>query len=176
MTDGTAEYNEKNYRNSLFYDLAKSSVIRIAWAQAKELALHGGTALTLLGYGEPPTSGRSARASYSSARNPRGSAATRAQTSSPTCALYLQAGTRHRARRTIYRTLRHPGAPTIRGFRHKYAQAHLRAPSTPFYESEGRRFGSCRACLSKSSICKSFAAVPLSVPPNLQGLTVVRRE
>ena len=47
MTDGTAEYNEKNYRNSLFYDLAKSSVIRIAWAQAKELALHGGTALAL---------------------------------------------------------------------------------------------------------------------------------
>src|SRR5919107_364790 len=47
MTDGTAEYNEKNYRNSLFYDLAKTSVIRLAWAQARELAPHGGTAVAL---------------------------------------------------------------------------------------------------------------------------------
>jgi NAD(P)-dependent dehydrogenase (short-subunit alcohol dehydrogenase family) len=37
MTDGTAEYNNENYRLSLFYDLAKTSVIRIAWAQAQEL-------------------------------------------------------------------------------------------------------------------------------------------
>ena len=41
MTDGTAEYNAENYRNSLFYDLAKTSIIRLAWAQAKELAPHG---------------------------------------------------------------------------------------------------------------------------------------
>src|SRR3712207_2642552 len=47
MTDGTAEYNEKNYRLSLFYDLAKTSVIRMAWAQAKELAPHGCTAVAL---------------------------------------------------------------------------------------------------------------------------------
>lgn len=47
MTDGTAEYNEKNYRNSLFYDLAKTSVIRLAWAQARELAPHGCTAVAL---------------------------------------------------------------------------------------------------------------------------------
>src|ERR671917_499512 len=47
MTDGTAEYNEKNYRNSLFYDLAKWSVIRLAWAQARELAPHGCTAVAL---------------------------------------------------------------------------------------------------------------------------------
>ena len=47
MTDGTAEYNEKNYRNSLFYDLAKTSVIRLAWAQAKELAPHGCAAVAL---------------------------------------------------------------------------------------------------------------------------------
>src|ERR671910_3453999 len=47
MTDGTAEYNEKNYRNSLFYDLAKASVIRMAWAQAKELVPHGCTAVAL---------------------------------------------------------------------------------------------------------------------------------
>ena len=47
MTDGTAEYNAENYRNSLFYDLAKNSVIRLAWAQAKELAPHGCTAVAL---------------------------------------------------------------------------------------------------------------------------------
>ena len=47
MTDGTAEYNEKNYRNSLFYDLAKASVIRIARAQAKELAPHRCAAVAL---------------------------------------------------------------------------------------------------------------------------------
>ena len=47
MTDGTAEYNAENYRNSLFYDLAKSSVIRMAWAQAQELEPHGCTAVAL---------------------------------------------------------------------------------------------------------------------------------
>src|ERR687896_916298 len=47
MTDGTAEYNENNYRFSLFYDLAKSSVIRMAWAQAQELEPHGCTAVAL---------------------------------------------------------------------------------------------------------------------------------
>ena len=40
MTDGTAEYNSANYRLSLFYDLAKTSVIRMAWAQAQELRPH----------------------------------------------------------------------------------------------------------------------------------------
>src|SRR5829696_8790159 len=47
MTDGTAEYNAENYRLSLFYDLAKTSVIRMAWGQAKELAPHGCTAVAL---------------------------------------------------------------------------------------------------------------------------------
>lgn len=47
MTDGTAAYNAENYRNSLFYDLAKNSVIRLAWAQARELAPHGCTAVAL---------------------------------------------------------------------------------------------------------------------------------
>src|SRR5918997_2650758 len=47
MTDGTAEYNEKNYRNSLFYDLAKTAVIRLAWSQSRELAPHGCTAVAL---------------------------------------------------------------------------------------------------------------------------------
>ncbi len=47
MTDGTAEYNATNYRLSLFYDLAKTSVIRMAWAQAKELQPYGCTAVAL---------------------------------------------------------------------------------------------------------------------------------
>ena len=47
MTDSTAEYNAENYRVSLFYDLAKASVIRMAWAQAKELVPHGCTAVAL---------------------------------------------------------------------------------------------------------------------------------
>jgi NAD(P)-dependent dehydrogenase (short-subunit alcohol dehydrogenase family) len=40
MTDGTAEYNDTNYRVSLFYDLAKISVTRLAWSQAQELQRH----------------------------------------------------------------------------------------------------------------------------------------
>jgi NAD(P)-dependent dehydrogenase (short-subunit alcohol dehydrogenase family) len=47
MTDGTAEYNADHYRLSTFYDLAKTAVIRLAFAQAKELAPHGGTAVAL---------------------------------------------------------------------------------------------------------------------------------
>ena len=47
MTDGTAEYNNANYRLSLFYDLTKTSVIRMAWAQAKELRPHQCTAVAL---------------------------------------------------------------------------------------------------------------------------------
>ena len=47
MTDGTAEYNNANYRLSLFYDLAKTSVIRMAWAQAQELRSHQCTAVAL---------------------------------------------------------------------------------------------------------------------------------
>src|SRR5688572_20789455 len=47
MTDGTAEYNSTNYRLSLFYDLAKTSVIRLAWAQAQEVRPHRCTALAL---------------------------------------------------------------------------------------------------------------------------------
>ena len=47
MTDGTAEYNAANYRLCLFYDLAKTSVIRLAWSQAHELRPHGCTAVAL---------------------------------------------------------------------------------------------------------------------------------
>jgi NAD(P)-dependent dehydrogenase (short-subunit alcohol dehydrogenase family) len=47
VTDGTAAYNADHYRVSLFYDLAKTSVIRMAWAQAQELGPHGATAVAL---------------------------------------------------------------------------------------------------------------------------------
>jgi NAD(P)-dependent dehydrogenase (short-subunit alcohol dehydrogenase family) len=47
MTDGTLEYNAVNYRISAFYDLAKTAVIRLAFAQARELAPHGATAVAL---------------------------------------------------------------------------------------------------------------------------------
>jgi len=47
MTDGTAEYNNANYRLSIFYDLAKTSVIRMAWVQAQELRSHQCTAVAL---------------------------------------------------------------------------------------------------------------------------------
>lgn len=47
MTDGTAEYNETHYRVSLFYDLAKTSVVRMAWALAEELKPHRCTAVAL---------------------------------------------------------------------------------------------------------------------------------
>ena len=47
MTDGTQEYNAVNYRLSAFYDLAKTAVIRLAFAQAKELEPHGCTAVAL---------------------------------------------------------------------------------------------------------------------------------
>jgi NAD(P)-dependent dehydrogenase (short-subunit alcohol dehydrogenase family) len=47
MTDGTADYNAVNYRVSAFYDLAKASVLRLAWSQGHELAEHGCTAVAL---------------------------------------------------------------------------------------------------------------------------------
>ena len=47
MTDGTREYNAANYRLSAFYDLAKSAVIRLAFAQSVELAPHGCSAVAL---------------------------------------------------------------------------------------------------------------------------------
>jgi len=47
MTDGTREYNDANYRNSIFYDLVKTAVIRLAFAQGEELAPHGCTAVAL---------------------------------------------------------------------------------------------------------------------------------
>jgi NAD(P)-dependent dehydrogenase (short-subunit alcohol dehydrogenase family) len=47
MTDGTADYNARTYRLSTFYDLAKTAVIRLAWAQAHELRPYGATAVAL---------------------------------------------------------------------------------------------------------------------------------
>ncbi len=47
MTDGTADYNAGHYRVSLFYDMAKAAVVRMAWALAHELAPYGTTALAL---------------------------------------------------------------------------------------------------------------------------------
>jgi NAD(P)-dependent dehydrogenase (short-subunit alcohol dehydrogenase family) len=47
VTDGTAEYNAANYRISPFYDLAKVSVTRLAWAHARDLASHAATAVAL---------------------------------------------------------------------------------------------------------------------------------
>jgi NAD(P)-dependent dehydrogenase (short-subunit alcohol dehydrogenase family) len=47
MTDGTRAYNEANYRNSTFYDLVKTAIVRLAFAQAHELAPHGCSAVAL---------------------------------------------------------------------------------------------------------------------------------
>ena len=47
VTDGTNEYNAKNYRVSFFYDLAKAAVNRMAFALGHELRPHGGTAVAL---------------------------------------------------------------------------------------------------------------------------------
>lgn len=47
VTDGTADYNDDHYRLSLFYDLAKTSVIRMAWSLAHELKPYQCTAVAL---------------------------------------------------------------------------------------------------------------------------------
>jgi NAD(P)-dependent dehydrogenase (short-subunit alcohol dehydrogenase family) len=47
MTDGTREYNDANYRNSAFYDLCKTAILRLAFSQGEELAEHGCTAVAL---------------------------------------------------------------------------------------------------------------------------------
>ncbi|WP_460071985.1 SDR family oxidoreductase [Streptomyces sp. YKOK-I1] len=47
MTDGTAEYNRDTYRNSFFYDLAKTSVLRMAFSLGHELGPRGATAVAL---------------------------------------------------------------------------------------------------------------------------------
>jgi NAD(P)-dependent dehydrogenase (short-subunit alcohol dehydrogenase family) len=47
MTDGTAEYNSAHYRVSFFYDLAKSAVLRMAFALGHEVGPRGATAVAL---------------------------------------------------------------------------------------------------------------------------------
>jgi NAD(P)-dependent dehydrogenase (short-subunit alcohol dehydrogenase family) len=47
MTDGTAAYNAERYRVNAIYDLAKTAILRLAFAQSKELADHDATAVAL---------------------------------------------------------------------------------------------------------------------------------
>jgi NAD(P)-dependent dehydrogenase (short-subunit alcohol dehydrogenase family) len=47
VTDGTTEYNASRYRISVFYDLAKVAVARLAFSQGHELAPHGATAVAI---------------------------------------------------------------------------------------------------------------------------------
>ncbi|KOV78439.1 MULTISPECIES: SDR family oxidoreductase [unclassified Streptomyces] len=47
VTDGTADYNRDTYRVNLFYDLAKTSVLRMAFALGHELGPRGATAVAL---------------------------------------------------------------------------------------------------------------------------------
>ena len=92
MTDGTREYNAANYRLSAFYDLAKTAVIRLAFAQSRELAPHGCTrgradaGLDALGddarasTGSPRTPGATRRsAARTSSRSPRARASSGAR-------------------------------------------------------------------------------------------------
>jgi NAD(P)-dependent dehydrogenase (short-subunit alcohol dehydrogenase family) len=47
MTDGTVDYNASNYRISVYYDLAKVAVNRLAFSQGHELEPYGATAVSL---------------------------------------------------------------------------------------------------------------------------------
>lgn len=47
VTDGTAAYNATHYRISVFYDLAKVAVNRLAFSQGHELIPYGGTAVSV---------------------------------------------------------------------------------------------------------------------------------
>ncbi len=47
VTDGTAKYNASHYRISVYYDLAKTAVNRLAYSQGHELAPHGATAVSI---------------------------------------------------------------------------------------------------------------------------------
>ncbi|MFH9657264.1 SDR family oxidoreductase [Streptomyces sp. NPDC017248] len=47
VTDGTAEHNRDTYRVNFFYDLAKASVLRMAFALGHELGPRGATAVAL---------------------------------------------------------------------------------------------------------------------------------
>jgi NAD(P)-dependent dehydrogenase (short-subunit alcohol dehydrogenase family) len=47
VTDGTRRYNDENFRLSVFYDLAKTAVNRLAFAHGHELASYGATAVAV---------------------------------------------------------------------------------------------------------------------------------
>jgi NAD(P)-dependent dehydrogenase (short-subunit alcohol dehydrogenase family) len=47
VTDGTADYNASRYRLSVFYDLAKVAVNRLAFSQGHELQPYGATAVAI---------------------------------------------------------------------------------------------------------------------------------
>jgi NAD(P)-dependent dehydrogenase (short-subunit alcohol dehydrogenase family) len=47
ITDGTAEFNAHNYRLSVFYDLAKTAVNRLAYSHGHELEAFGATAVAV---------------------------------------------------------------------------------------------------------------------------------
>ena len=47
VTDGTTKYNASNYRISVYYDLAKTAVNRLAFSQGHELAPFGVTAVAI---------------------------------------------------------------------------------------------------------------------------------
>ena len=47
VTDGTLEYNSSHYRLSVFYDLAKVAVNRLAFSQGHEVAPHQATAVAI---------------------------------------------------------------------------------------------------------------------------------
>ena len=47
VTDGTTRYNASHYRISVFYDLAKDAVNRLAYSQGHEVAAAGATAIAI---------------------------------------------------------------------------------------------------------------------------------
>ncbi len=47
VTDGTTDYNASRYRISVFYDLAKVAVNRLAFSQGHELEPYGATAVAI---------------------------------------------------------------------------------------------------------------------------------
>ena len=47
VTDGPADYNADHYRNNPFYDLAKTSLNRLGWSHAQDLAKHGATSVSV---------------------------------------------------------------------------------------------------------------------------------
>ena len=47
VTDGTRQYNDENFRLSVFYDLAKTAVNRLAFAHGHELQPYGATAVAV---------------------------------------------------------------------------------------------------------------------------------